>query len=124
MIALADIIADELTNPVGRNLRERLLQAMFMMERFRGKDAGWRDVVSEVADADIGADAIARLAQALRRFIVSHKDHPDVGTAIWALGALYADEDAALFDLVLADGSGYGTFAREQAQCILEVIRP
>jgi hypothetical protein len=124
MIALADIIAHELANPVGRSLSERLLQAMFMMERFRGKDAGWRDLVSEVADADIGADAIAHLAQALRRFIVAHRNHPDVGTAIWALGALYADEDAQLFDSVLADGSGYSTFAREQAKFILGVIRP
>lgn len=36
MIPLAAKIADELATPKGRNLQERLLQAMFMMERYRG----------------------------------------------------------------------------------------
>ena len=58
MIALADIIADELAKPDGHILQERLLQAMFMFERFRGIDAGWRDMVSEVAEADVSPDAI------------------------------------------------------------------
>jgi hypothetical protein len=124
MIALADIIADELAKPDGHILQERMLQAMFMFERFRGIDAGWRDIVAKVAEADVSADAIGRLAQALRTFIVLHKHHPDVGSAIFALGKLYADEDAAIFEAVLKDGSEYDTFAREQAQCILDVIQP
>ncbi len=37
-------LAPKPTNPVGRSLQERLLEAMFMMERSRGVDAGWRDV--------------------------------------------------------------------------------
>ncbi len=123
MTALGDIIANELAAPQGRNLQERLLQAMFMMERYRGIDAGWREVVGEVRDADIRTGAISRLADALRIFIRSPKEHPDVGSAIWALGALRADEDADLFAAVLAASSGYGAHAREQAQCALEVIR-
>jgi hypothetical protein len=123
MIALGDIIAEDLGAPQGRNLQKRLLQAMFMMERYRGIDAGWRDVVAEVGDADISTGAINRLAEALRAFIRSHKEHPDVGSAIWALGALRADEDAVLFSAVLSPESGYGSHGREQAQCALEVIR-
>lgn len=82
MHALGDTIAQELASPVGRNLQERLLEALFLMERFRGVDAGWRDL-PQVGDADVSADAIARLAQALRIFIQSYRDHPDVGSAIW-----------------------------------------
>jgi len=124
MITLADIIANALAKPDGHILQERLLQAMFLFERFRGIDAGWRDVVAEVAEADISADAISRLAQALRKFIVLHKHHPDVGSAICALGKLRADEDATIFEAVLKDGSEYDKFARQQAQCILDVIQP
>jgi hypothetical protein len=124
MRALADIIARELANPTGHSLQERLLEAMFMMERFRGIDAGWDEVVPQIGDADVGADAIARLAQALRTFVESHPEHPDVGSAIFALAALRADEDAELFETVLRDGSEYDSHAREQAQCALEVIRP
>jgi len=101
MIALGDVIANELRAPQGKNLQERLLQAMFMMERYRGIDAGWREVVAEVGEADIGTSAIERLAEALRLFARSYKEHPDVGSAIWALGALRADEDAVLFEAVL-----------------------
>ena len=124
MRALSDIIAQELVNPVGRSLQDRLLEAMFMMERSRGIDAGWHEVVPQIGDADVGADAIAHLARALRIFVVSHPQHPDVGSAIWALSALRADEDAEIFEAVLRDGSGYGSHAREQAQCALEVVRP
>jgi hypothetical protein len=124
MCALGEMIVQELANPTGRNLQERLLEAMFMMERFRGVDAGWRDVVPHVGDADIGDESIRRLGQALRTFIESHRDHPDVGSAVCALGALRADEDARLFEAVLRDGSEYDSFAREQAQCALAVIRP
>lgn len=124
MRALSDIIAQELANPVGRSLQERLLEALFMMECSRGVDAGWRDVVPQIGDADVGSHSIAHLARALRTFVESHPQHPDVGSAIWALGALRADEDAEIFETVLRDGSGYGSHAREQAQCALEVIRP
>jgi hypothetical protein len=124
MIALAEIISGELATPNGRNLQERLLQSMFMMERHRGIDAGWREVVAEVRDADVGAPAIGRLAESLRVFICSHKDHPNVASAIWALGALRADEDADLFAAILGENSGYDNFARDQAACALEVIRP
>ena len=124
MRALGDIIAQELANPLGRSLQERLLEAMFMMERSRGVDAGWRDVVPQIGDADVGPDSIAQLALALRTFVESHPQHPDVGSAIWALAALRADEDAEIFEAVVRDGSGYGSHAREQAQCALEVIRP
>src|ERR1043165_3035391 len=116
MIALGDIIAEELATPEGRDLKERLLQAMFMMERYRGIDDGWRDVVAEVRDADIRPRAIDKLAETLRRFVLSHKEHPDVGSAIWALGVLRDDDDADLFDAVLRPDSGYGSHAREQAQ--------
>ena len=91
MRALASIIAQELESPIGRSLQERLLEAMFLMERSRGVDAGWRDVVPQVGDADVGTDSIAHLARALRTFVESHPQHPDVGSAIWALGALRAD---------------------------------
>ena len=124
MRPLADIIAQELASPVGRSLQERLLEAMFMMERFRGIDAGWDEVVPQIGDADVGADAIGRLAQSLRTFVESHPQHPDVGSAIFALAALRADDDAQLFEAVLRDDSGYGSHAREQAHCALEVIRP
>jgi hypothetical protein len=123
MIALADIIASELATPRGRSLQERLLQAMFMMERFRGVDAGCGDTIADVAAADISGAAVGRLAEALRIFIRSNKDHPDVGSAIWALGALRADEDADLFSAVLDEKSAYDSFARDQAACALEVIR-
>jgi hypothetical protein len=123
MRALGNIIAQELASPVGRSLQERLLEAMFLMERSRGIDAGWRDVVPQIGDADVGADVITHLARAVRTFVESHPQHPDVGSAIWALGALRADEDAKLFEAVLRDNSGYGSHAREQAQCALEVIQ-
>ena len=123
MRALASIIAQELESPIGRSLQERLLEAMFLMERFRGIDAGWRDVVPQINDADVGTDSIAHLARALRTFVESHPQHPDVGSAIWALGALRADEDARLFEAVLREDSRYGSHAREQAQRALEVIR-
>jgi len=122
MIALADIIAEELARPVGRPLQERLLQSMFMIELHRGINDGWREVVREVSDADVVEQAIGRLAEALRFFIRSHKDHPDVGSAIWALGKLRAPQDAVIYEAVLASGSGYSTFSREQATCALEDI--
>jgi hypothetical protein len=123
MRTLAEIIAQELATPLGRNLQERFLEAMFLMERSRGVDAGWSDVVPHIGDADVGVDSISHLAKALRTFIQSHPEHPNVGSAIWALGALRADDDAGLFKAVLRTDSGYGPHAREQAQCALEVIR-
>jgi hypothetical protein len=124
MRALVEIIAQELAAPAGRNLQERLLEAMFLMERSRGLDAGWSDVVPHIGDADVDEDSISNLAKALRTFIQCYPEHPHVGTAIWALGALRADEDAGLFEAVLRTDSGYGPHARDQAQCALEVIRP
>ena len=124
MIDLADIIARELAAPDGRDLQERLLQAMFMMERFRGIDAGWRDIVSDVAEADVGAAAIERLARALRQFIQAHHAHPDVGSAIWALGKLRVSVDAELYEVVLSVESPYSQAARDQAACALEDLQP
>ena len=124
MFALADIVADEPAAPPGRNLQERLLHAMFMMERHRGIDAGWRDLVADVADADLGSVPIGRLAAALRVFIRSHMDHPQVGAAVVALAALRVDRDADLFATVVGENSGYDSYARHQAACALEVIRP
>ena len=123
MIALADIISTELGEPAGRDLQERLLQAMFMIERYRGIDAGWRDTVAQVADADVSEEAITRLADSLRVFIRLQKQHPDVGSAIWALGKLRAPEDRAIYEDVLAEGSGYSTFARNQSMVALEDAR-
>jgi hypothetical protein len=122
MIPLADKIADELAAPKGRHLQERLLQAMFMMERYRGIDAGWRDALSEVVDADVSDQAIYHLAEALRGFVRNHKDHHDVGSAVWALSKLRAAEDAALYRYVLEEKSGYGAHAHEQAKCAMEDI--
>jgi hypothetical protein len=120
MIPLADTIVGELATPDGRNLQDKFLQAMFMIERYRGIDAGWKDIVKEVADSDVSDAAIARLATALRKFIPTHKDHPDVGSAIWALGKLRAPEDMPLYDRILAPESGYSSVARDQATCARE----
>ena len=122
MIPLADRIAGDLAAPKGRSLQEPLLQAMFLMERYRGIDAGWRDAVSEVSDADVSDQAIHHLAEGLRGFVRNHKDHPDVGSAVWALSKLRAVEDAALYRYVLEEKSGYGAHAHEQAKCALEDI--
>jgi hypothetical protein len=66
MRASADIIALEFATPVGRCLQERSLKAMFLMGKFREVDAGWRNVAPHPCDPDVGADAIGRLAGALR----------------------------------------------------------
>ena len=123
MIPLADIIARELAEPEGRDLQERLVQAMFMMERYRGIDAGWRDTVTQVADADISEQAITRLAVSLRVFIRTQKNHPDVGTAVWVLGKLRAPDDREIYEVVLAEGNGYSKFARDQSTVALEAFK-
>jgi len=123
MIPLAKIIAGELVEPEGRDIQDRLLQAMFMMERYRGVDTGWRDTVTQVADVDISEQAISHLADSLRVFIRTQKNHPDVATAVWALGKLRAPDDRVIHEVVLAEGSGYSKFAREQSTIALEDLQ-
>lgn len=120
MISLADTIAGDLADPVGRDLQERLLQAMFLMERFRGVDAGWREVVAEIAEADISEQAIARLTEALEKFIREYPKHSDAGSAVWALGKLHSPAHIALFAQVADPKFGYDDWARKQALCALE----
>jgi hypothetical protein len=123
MTDLAGTIAQDLASPEKKDLQERLLQAMFLMERYRGVDGGGRVAVSDVADADVSDSAIGRLAEALRRFVRTQPAHPDVGSAIWALGKLRAAQDAPIFDEVIVAGSGYSQCARDQAKCALEDLR-
>ncbi len=119
MHLLAEIIALELRSPIGQNLQERVLQSMFLMERFRGVDAGWRQH-TDVREADISHTSIYLLAHALADFIRRHPSHPDVSSAIWALGKLRDTQFRPLFDSVVAPNSIYDGTARRQALVAIE----
>ena len=114
-------ICHDLASPVGRNLQERCLESMVLMERFRGIGT-IDDIVPATADADISPTEISRLADCLSDFIVSHPHHPDVGSATWALGKLRDPKFVPVFERVLATNSGYSDHTRHQAVVSLQDI--
>ncbi len=116
---LAELIANALRNPKGLDLHERCLESMVLMERYRGRSTV-TEIVPNTIDADITPATITHLAEALARFIKDHPDHPNVGSAIFALGTLAEPRFAELFERVLTPGSGYNDFARDQAIVSLE----
>ena len=67
------------------------------------------------------ASEIARRALTLSA-VRNQKEHPDVGSAVWALSKLRAPEDAVLYRYVLDEKSGYGAHAHHQAKCAMEDI--
>ena len=79
---LTDVIAEELANPVGRPLGERMLEAMFLMERSRGINDGWDVIAPHIGHEDVGEASISHLARALRVFVRAHPKHPDIGSAV------------------------------------------
>jgi len=92
---------------------------MVLMERFRGVDTV-ADLVPSTADADLSVEAIAGLADALATFITACPQHPDVGSAVWALGKLRDPRFIPLFERIMAADSGYEEFARDQAMVSLQ----
>lgn len=116
---LAEIICTELHTPEGRNLQERCLESMILMERFRGRTDAV-EICSSTADADVRPEIIARLADTLASFVRSYPEHPDIGSAVWALGKLCDLRFAALFENVLLPSGAYSEFARDQAAIALD----
>src|SRR5579883_2066740 len=116
---LAEVIAKEFRNPEGRNLQERCLESMVLMERYRRMPTV-TEIVPNTIDADISSESISSLADALAEFIKAFTEHPDVGSAIWALGKFGAPRFATLFEAVLATDSRYNEFAQHQATISLE----
>ena len=118
---IIEIICHDFASPDGRNLQERCLESMVLMERFRG--VGTVDeIVPDTADADISPDSITRLAETLAAFIATFPQHPDVGSATWALGKLREPRFIPLFERIIATDSAYNEFARRQATVSLEDI--
>ena len=116
---IIEIICHDFASPDGRNLQERCLESMVLIERFRG--GGTVDqIVPDTADADISPDAITHLAEALATFIATFPHHPDVGSATWALGKLREPRFIPLFERVISTDSAYNEFARHQAIVSLE----
>jgi hypothetical protein len=118
MIDLGAIIIRELDSPQGRDLQERMLEAMLMMERHRGIPVDVT-VSPNVGDADVGELVIKSLADALEKFIRAFPGHRDVGSAVWALGKLREERYSALFATIAEENSGYCDWARDQALCAL-----
>ena len=59
-----------------------------LIEKFRGL-SGYRGVSSAVDTAEVTQDSITDLRAALIGFAQRHREHPDVGSALWALGKLH-----------------------------------
>ena len=119
MIDLAATVIRDLEAPERKDLQERMLEAMLMMERHRGVPVDV-EIAPDVADADVSSPIIHRLADALEKFIRTFPRHRDVGSAIWALGRLRDPRHADLFLAVTDPSSAYNEWARDQALCALE----
>jgi hypothetical protein len=122
MTNLGDAIIRDLQATSPNDLRERLLEAMFMMERYRGAVCTGIDCVPHVIDADVGEAAIERLSEALESFIRTHPNHIDVGSAVWALGSRRDPKYVALFQTITEPTNGYTEWAREQASAALSYV--
>jgi len=92
-------VISELRTLQSPDIRETLLESTLLIEKYTGS-GDWRGISSNVDDAEISAEAIAELRQALIDFTRKHPEHPDVGTAIWALSKLF---DESLRDFFLTE---------------------
>src|SRR3954465_1886148 len=106
MIDLATAVIRDLEAPEGKDLQERMLEAMLMVERYRGVSVDV-EIAPDVADADVSRPIIDRLAGALEKFILAFPRHRDAGPAIWALGKLRDPRHADLFLAVTESSSAY-----------------
>ena len=119
MIDLGAMIVRELADPRGKDLQARMLEAMLMMERYRGVSVDVA-ISPNVGDADVSEPVVRRLADALERFIREYPQHDDAGSAVWALGKLRDERYAQLFRSIADLNSDYSDWARDQASCALE----
>ena len=116
---LVEIICAEFQTPEGRNLQERCLESMILIERSRGRSDAV-EIAPNTADADIRPEVITRLADTLASFVRAFPQHPDVGSAVWALGKLCDARLTSLFEHVLSPSSNYSESTHSQARVALE----
>jgi hypothetical protein len=83
-------VVDALDTGDDPDIRERLLEATLLIEKFTGS-GDYRRVSPAVDSAEVMAQSIAELRTALINFARSRPEHPDVGSAIWALGKFRDD---------------------------------
>jgi hypothetical protein len=81
------VIAD-LQNGDASDIRKRLLEATLLIEKSRGLPC-YRGVSPVVDAAEITPEKITELRAALIHFAQRHREHADVGSALWALGKLH-----------------------------------
>lgn len=81
------VIAD-LRDGVSPDIRERLLEAALLIEKSRGL-CSYLGISRAVDAAEVTREGISELRVALIEFAKRQREHPDVGSAIWALGKLH-----------------------------------
>jgi hypothetical protein len=89
-------VISELRSLRSPNIRETLLESTLLIEKFTGT-GDWRGISSNVDDAEVPSDLIAELRQTLINFARTHPEHPDVGTAIWALSKFFDESLRGFF---------------------------
>ena len=68
------------------DFQRTLLQAALLLEKHYIPECEWRGVDSDVDDAEVSDASTEELQDVLMAFVKAHREHPNVGTAIWALG--------------------------------------
>jgi hypothetical protein len=68
-----------------QDMQERLLEAGLLIEKSRGLSS-YRGISSVVDEANFTSGEIEELRLALIHFLEDNREHPDVGSALFALG--------------------------------------
>jgi hypothetical protein len=97
---LVDIVIAALRSENPAEIRERLLEARLFIEKSVGTWGSWKGISRSVDEAGLSNGKLLDLRVALLRFAQEHREHSDVGSAIWALGAF---RDESLRDFFLTE---------------------
>jgi hypothetical protein len=95
---LVDTVIAAIRSENPTEIRELLLEARLFIEKSVGTWGSWMGISRSVDDAEPSEQKLLDLKAALLGFAKEYREHLDVGSAIWALGA-FRDESLRGFFL-------------------------
>ena len=82
---LIHIVTAEIRAGISADFQQTLLRAALLIEKFCGS-GDWQGIEEELDDAEASERSFVELRDTLMTFARCQREHPDVGTALWALG--------------------------------------
>ena len=81
---LIQLIIREVRAGESPEFQQTLLRAALLFEKFY-RSGGWRGIEMEVDDAEVSEELIRELRESLITFAKGNREHPDTGSALYAL---------------------------------------